>query len=104
MQTLRDELRKVQSGILMSEKQRNPGVGYFSNYAANGSSSTASPLASPPVEGSHPSTGPSTPLTKSQSDVGAPSNSKANDEAMNFEYIRNVILQFLEHKEMRVSP
>jgi hypothetical protein len=26
-QTLREELRKVQSGMLMSDKQRNPGVG-----------------------------------------------------------------------------
>jgi GRIP domain len=28
---------------------------------------------------------------------------QTNDEEINLEYLRNVILQFLEHKEMRVS-
>ncbi len=29
--------------------------------------------------------------------------SNKNDEEVNLEYLRNVVLQFLEHKEMRVS-
>ena len=38
--TLREELRKVQSSVQLMEKQRNPGVGYWS--AANQASSSAS--------------------------------------------------------------
>jgi hypothetical protein len=84
-QNLRDELRKVQSGVLMSEKARNPGVGYFSSFANGAPSPTSeSGAASPPVKIS----------TDSATD---------SEQAVNFEYIRNVILQFLEHKEMRVG-
>lgn len=39
-----------------------------------------------------------------RSDASRPSSNSISDEhALNFEYIRNVIMQFLEHKEMRVS-
>ena len=41
---------------------------------------------------------------KKPDDADAASLASNDDErALNFEYIRNVILQFLEHKEMRVS-
>ncbi|OCF30429.1 hypothetical protein I316_07916 [Kwoniella heveanensis BCC8398] len=90
--TLRDELRKVQSSVQLMEKQRNPGVGYWSNSAANPSSiSTGAPGAG---------------VSRSSVSSPAPSLSvgdmKAQDEEeVNLEYLRNVILQFLEHKEMR---
>ncbi|KAK4691815.1 hypothetical protein P7C70_g9261, partial [Phenoliferia sp. Uapishka_3] len=48
--TLRDELRKLQSGALQSEKQRHPGVGYFASYGQTppaASSSSTSSLFSP---------------------------------------------------------
>ncbi|KII93210.1 hypothetical protein PLICRDRAFT_35393 [Plicaturopsis crispa FD-325 SS-3] len=90
--TLREELRKVQSSAALLEKQRNPGVGYWTarpeGNSANSSqegrasmSSSRSGLASPR---------PGSPATPTQ-----------NDEEVNLEYLRNVILQFLEHKEMR---
>lgn len=114
---MRDELRKVQSGVLVSENARNPGVGYFSGLKASqqaSTSGTASPALgssamSPPLQSvdsadslaSRPQGAPS--LASSQGP--APSAAEAKDqqaEAVNFEYIRNVILQFLEHKDMRV--
>lgn len=86
--TLREELRKVQSSAALLEKQRNPGVGYWaarSDGTVDARSPTSSvsdlPRESPPRPSS-PSTGKS-------------------DEEVNYEYLRNVILQFLEHKEMR---
>ncbi|KAL8276403.1 hypothetical protein RQP46_011201 [Phenoliferia psychrophenolica] len=115
---LRDELRKLQSGVLQSEKQRHPGVGYFASYGNQPvPSGSAAPL-SPGSDGSR------TPITRndSSSTLGSLSNGgngSANgngngngggpggaaaapgDEALNFEYLRNVILQFLERPEMR---
>jgi len=92
--TLRDELRKVQSSAALLEKQRNPGVGYWtSKVAAEGNVTTDSQ-----VSISSPSSG-------GQSRPGSPSPSSAKgEEEVNIEYLRNVILQFLEHKEMRVRP
>lgn len=78
--TLREELRKVQSSAALLEKQRNPGVGYWR--AENGSRTSMSS-----DNGSRPSS-------------PAPTTPKS-DEEVNLEYLRNVILQFLEHKEMR---
>ena len=44
------------------------------------------------------------PYQKKPDDADVASLASNDDErALNFEYIRNVILQFLEHKEMRVS-
>ncbi|GAA98225.1 uncharacterized protein L969DRAFT_93167 [Mixia osmundae IAM 14324] len=85
--SLRDELRKVQSGIMLAEKQRNPGVGYFTTFSQ--SQSARDPADS--VSGSQASV------------AGSPGPRSPNkaEEALNFEYVRNVILQFLEHKEMR---
>ena len=81
-QTLREELRKVQSSAAILSHQRGPGVGYWSS--ANNSSTNTLP--SP---------------TSSQT-PGSPGPDSSNEEDVNVEYLRNVILQFLEHKEMRV--
>jgi hypothetical protein len=81
-QTLREELRKVQSSAAILSRQRGPGVGYWS--PANNSSTNTPP-----------------PPTSSQT-AGSPGPDSSNDEDVNVEYLRNVILQFLEHKEMRV--
>jgi hypothetical protein len=77
-QTLREELRKVQSSAAILGRQRGPGVGYWS--PANNNSVANTPTSSETVGQDSPS----------------------NDEDVNVEYLRNVILQFLEHKEMRV--
>jgi GRIP domain len=85
-QTIREELRKVQSSAALLERQRNPGVGYWSNSSTDIRTSISS---DPPSRVASPR--PASP---------APA---INDEEINLEYLRNVILQFLEHKEMRVS-
>ncbi|KAH7915816.1 peroxisomal membrane anchor protein conserved region-domain-containing protein [Hygrophoropsis aurantiaca] len=87
-QTLRDELRKVQSSAALLERQRNPGVGYW--MARNDTTNSRTSMSSASDLPSRvQSPGPSSP---------APSKA---DEDINLEYLRNVILQFLEHKEMR---
>ncbi|KAH9837110.1 uncharacterized protein C8Q71DRAFT_707171 [Rhodofomes roseus] len=83
--TLRDELRKVQSSAALLERQRNPGVGYWAS--RQDVSGERSPRSS--MDGRDSPSRPSSPAL-SQS-----------DEELNIEYLRNVILQFLEHKEMR---
>ncbi|KAK7064160.1 mediator of RNA polymerase II transcription subunit 5 [Favolaschia claudopus] len=83
--TLREELRKVQSSAALLERQRNPGVGYWSRESA-----TSDPRNSM--------------SSVSDSRVASPTLSvppKQEEEEVNLEYLRNVILQFLEHKEMR---
>ncbi|SCV69057.1 BQ2448_2077 [Microbotryum intermedium] len=88
---LREELRKLQSGVLLSEKQRNPGVGFFSSFNQSSTSvATDGNVQSPPIA--------SPPSAISTRSGPAPI---GGDEALNFEYIRNVILQFLERPEMR---
>ena len=82
-QTLREELRKVQSSVALLDRQRVPGVGYWSSANA------------PEIKPSLPSQSPGS--SRSDSPV-----TKSGDEDVNLEYLRNVILQFLEHKEMRV--
>ncbi|KAJ6610071.1 hypothetical protein B0H10DRAFT_2438222 [Mycena sp. CBHHK59/15] len=83
--TLREELRKVQSSAALLERQRNPGVGYWTSKNEN---------AAPDVRTSMSSS--------SDSRVASPVPvSPQNEEEVNLEYLRNVILQFLEHKEMR---
>jgi hypothetical protein len=100
--TLREELRKVQSSAALLERQRNPGVGYWSTRtppggdAANNGSATDSrvSVSSPPPAD-----------TPSRSSSPTPSSaSNKTDEEVNLEYVRNVVLQFLEHKERRVRP
>ncbi|KAG2023417.1 hypothetical protein CC2G_001073 [Coprinopsis cinerea AmutBmut pab1-1] len=84
--TLKDELRKVQTSAALLERQRNPGVGYWNNRAA--AESEGSQQASPTIG------------TSSRVSSPAPGSAKQEEE-VNLEYLRNVILQFLEHKEMR---
>ncbi|KAK0208282.1 hypothetical protein DFS33DRAFT_428822 [Desarmillaria ectypa] len=88
--TLREELRKVQSSAALLERQRNPGVGYWTTRGESVQSDARSP-----------------PLSQSSSPTSSPRPDSAmsdkNDEEVNLEYLRNVVLQFLEHKEMRVS-
>ncbi|KAI0030646.1 hypothetical protein K488DRAFT_87555 [Vararia minispora EC-137] len=87
--TLREELRKVQSSAALLERSRNPGVGYWSTRQESTGDAVKSPPAASPTRVGSP--------TPSQSSItGTP-----NDEEVNLEYLRNVILQFLEHKEMR---
>ncbi len=82
-QTLREELRKVQSSAAIVNRQRGPGVGYWSPANNSGANSPPSPTSTQTAGSSGP-------------------DSSSNDEDVNVEYLRNVILQFLEHKEMRV--
>jgi hypothetical protein len=86
LQTLREELRKVQSSAALLDRQRGPGVGYWGSTSAPDVNAPLSPVSPRPPGASRPES----PITKS------------NDEDVNLEYLRNVILQFLEHKEMRV--
>ena len=92
-QAIREELRKVQSSAALLEKQRGPGVGYWMARSDTGSAhntrtSISSLSSDPPSRAGSP-----TPDTSEVSQA---------DEDINLEYLRNVILQFLEHKEMRV--
>lgn len=90
VQTLRDELRKVQSSAALLERQRNPGVGYWTAKDHNSSVSSRTSVSSESLP--RPTSPP--PITPSY---------PKEEEDINLEYIRNVILQFLEHQEMRVS-
>lgn len=80
----------MQSSVALLEKQRNPGVGYWASRNES-TSELRSPRSSVSDLARETPSRPSTPTaTKS-------------DEEVNFEYLRNIIMQFLEHKEMRVS-
>ncbi|KAG8917031.1 hypothetical protein FRC01_002716 [Tulasnella sp. 417] len=107
VKTLREELRKVQSSAALLERQRNPGVGYW---AANGSTSGSSsrPVGTPSSERGPILNGsaPSSPVPPAE--VAPPggrgstgSEQSSTEEAVNLEYLRNVILQFLENEKMR---
>jgi len=80
-QTLREELRKVQSSAALLDRQRNRGVGFWSSRS---DSTPPEPSGTP----SPPSGRPSTSDSPSSGD---------KEEEVNLEYLRNVILQFLEH-------
>ncbi|WWD05000.1 hypothetical protein V865_003071 [Kwoniella europaea PYCC6329] len=126
--TLRDEMRKLQSSVQLMERQRNPGVGYWSGTAQGGStinprSGVPSPSPTPvsvsgsigsptqsesrnSLESNSTKTGaPGTPTTLQTAATASPSGhgelKQQDEEEVNLEYLRNVILQFLEHKEMR---
>ncbi|KAG6911908.1 hypothetical protein DXG01_000155 [Tephrocybe rancida] len=90
--TLREELRKVQSSAALLERQRNPGVGYWTSRPAE-----SNPTASQ-VSVNSPSSGTASRVSSPDPNSGQKTR---NDEEVNLEYLRNVILQFLEHKEMR---
>lgn len=81
----------MQSSVALLEKQRGPGVGYWA--ARNESTSE---LRSPTSSVSD------LPSRDPPERTGTPT-VQSSDEEVNFEYLRNIILQFLEHKEMRVS-
>jgi len=101
--TLRDELRKVQSSAALLERQRNPGVGYWGTRGITGGSGDATGNGSinePRVSISSPS--PADVPSRASSPAPSTAASTKEEEEVNLEYIRNVILQFLEHKEMRV--
>ncbi|KAG6850491.1 hypothetical protein H0H93_012492 [Arthromyces matolae] len=88
---VREELRKVQVSAALLERQRNPGVGYWASRSAeNGSNSSQHALSPLPSETPSPA-----------SALGSSSPKTEGEEEVNLEYLRNVILQFLEHKEMR---
>jgi len=99
--TLREELRKVQSSAALLERQRNPGVGYWSTRVAGVSGSGEAANGS--VTDSRVSnSSPSPAETPSRSSSPTPSSASAKtDEELNLEYVRNVVLQFLEHRERR---
>ncbi|WWC62715.1 uncharacterized protein I303_105312 [Kwoniella dejecticola CBS 10117] len=137
--TLREEMRKLQSSVQLMERQRNPGVGYWSGtpvpVPARSSVSSPSPALPPgamespgtssrrlsmestnTTANNRPATVPGTPISASASAsagsaAGTGTNTptgtgqgdvkKQDEEEVNLEYLRNVILQFLEHKEMR---
>lgn len=93
--TLREELRKVQSSAALLERQRNPGVGYW-NRVGDAEGVPQSPAMSTTSEISLPSEASPRP--------NSPAVAATNqEEEVNLEYLRNVILQFLEHKDMRPS-
>ncbi|OXG18747.1 hypothetical protein C366_02856 [Cryptococcus neoformans Tu401-1] len=103
--TLRDEMRKIQSSVQLMEKQRNPGVGYWAAAAGQRSSMVNSPMSNVNVDS--PALGRksvesirTTAGTEIGSELGE-SKRTPEEEDVNLEYLRNVILQFLEHKEMR---
>jgi hypothetical protein len=127
MQTLREELRKVQSSAALLERQRNPGVGYwgasgprtplngatFSDATASSSTPDLSRTAVATSQG-RPGT-PGTPASvinggrapsvagSARSSMEVSGSVQGGDEEVNLEYLRNVILQFLEHEKMRVG-
>ncbi|CAH7688001.1 expressed protein [Phakopsora pachyrhizi] len=172
-QSIRDELRKVQNGILSNETKRGKGVGFFASFSninsqqsptktsGSGNARTRTVTNSPKTpridtpsinsDSSKINNKDRTSSSSSISSVTSPSSSSSSvrskrtlykqkedrgsdlninqpthdgqhqqrktikdddnqdddgegDEAeVNFEYIRNTLLQFLEHKEMRVS-
>lgn len=87
--TLREELRKVQNSATLLERQRNPGVGYWSSRTGTADSRTS--VSSPS----------DTPSRAVSPELQTAATVAKRDEDINYEYLRNVILQFLEHKEMR---
>ncbi len=80
----------MQASAALLERQRNPGVGYWSSSTATESTSDLR------------SASPSSSFAGSVADSPRIKSPTKEDEEVNLEYLRNVILQFLEHKEMRV--
>lgn len=117
--TLREELRKVQSSVQLLEKSRNPGVGYWASNNQSRAAMASPDIATPGKErrSMESSRTGQTSLADSGATTPAPSTGgdSREEEEVNLEvshhsiigfgaewqYLRNVILQFLEHKEMR---
>ena len=76
----------MQSSAALLGRQRGPGLGYWSTGNAPDAIGPLSPASSRPPGSSRPDS----------------AVVKSHDEEVNLEYLRNVIFQFLEHKEMRV--
>ena len=62
-------------------------MGYWASRDANGATDSRTSISS---------------ISDRPSGVVSPTNESKAEEDVNLEYLRNVILQFLEHKEMRV--
>lgn len=86
----------MQQSAALLERQRNPGVGYWSGKGQPNGNGGESPVAQRASESSDVISPPGSPRPSS------PAVSQRSEEDVNLEYLRNVILQFLEHKEMRV--
>lgn len=96
----------MQSGVLLAEKQRQPGVGYFASFSQPSGSHAAhastSSFVSPPLVTPPSATSAAAASTPGQPMVPNPNGNA--EEAISYEYLRNVVLQFLERPEMRVRP
>jgi hypothetical protein len=90
-------MRKVQSSAALLERQRNPGVGYWTSRQAQSSVDVRTSISS------NSSDVPSRPGSPQPAVSPVKNEDAKNEQEVNLEYLRNVILQFLEHKEMRVS-
>ncbi len=86
----------MQSSAALLERGRNPGIGYWASKSRsnlNGQDVNDDRPESPRVL---------SPTQSVYSDIGSPK-ARQSEEEVNLEYLRNIILQFLEHREMRVS-
>ncbi|KAH8916727.1 GRIP-domain-containing protein [Atractiella rhizophila] len=105
--SLQEKLRRLQSSVFLSEENRNPGVGYFSSFSRSSTtlpSNPSSPLpTAKPTSTTEIGSQPSVPASEraSEDSTAVSNKEKESDEALNFEYLRNVIMQFLDKKEMR---
>ncbi|EIN13811.1 hypothetical protein PUNSTDRAFT_79643 [Punctularia strigosozonata HHB-11173 SS5] len=91
---LRGELHKVQTSAALLERQRNPGVGYWS--------ASRQDLPDNVEMDSRISVSSTSDVSRNSTPrIGSPTPTSGSEEEINLEYLRNVILQFLEHKEMR---
>lgn len=97
----------MQSGVLLAEKQRQPGVGYFASFSQPSGSHAAhvstTSLVSPPLV-TPPSAAASSAAAPTPGQPMVPNPNGNAEEAISYEYLRNVVLQFLERPEMRVRP
>ncbi len=102
IQALREELRKVQSSAALLERQRNPGVGYWSVTSPRTASSPNGASSSPNLP-LRPEDSPRNSFSSADGKAPAVTPKEKNaEEEVNLEYLRNIILQFLEHPQMRV--
>jgi hypothetical protein len=91
MQNLREEMRRLQSSVQLLERQRNPGVGYWSASGSNANNRSDTPLDGRPSQdgpskGGKESVLPSTPVAR---DVKSPAPSETaprnEEEEVNLE-------------------
>ena len=108
-QTLREELRKVQSSVLMAEKSRNPGVGCALPFPCGSDGADFSQHSAQGTAGTPNGSTVGRDTDSVVSDASTPANepngaASSSEQALNFEYIRSVVLQFVEKPQMRVRP